>query len=150
MKAIRFSKTEWVLLLGILILLTLILSGCGPRIAVPNQPTASVHGGPAGALAGLAVWAAWASGIGLLCCGVAAIWLPNKLGVAKVAVGCFTVLAISFLLGWVAAHAAIVMGGSAAILLLGAIGYTWLHRADVKKRTGLDLNWLCRIKVKKP
>jgi hypothetical protein len=152
MKSIRFTKTEWALLLGIMILLAILLSGCGQRIAVPNQPGAGsqgVHGGPAGAVASLAVWAAWASGIGLLACGVAAIFLPDKLGVGKVAIGCLTILGISFLLGWFAAHAAIIVGGTTAILLLGAIGFTWLHRADVKKKTGVDLNWLCRVKAKK-
>ncbi len=132
----------------IVVIIALGLVGCGSAgLRPPGAPI--IHDGPAAALAGLAVWAAWASGVGLLCCGIAAVFAPNKFGVAKVAVGCLTVLAISFLLGWVAAHAAIVMGGIAAVLLLGAVGYTWLHRADVKKRTGLDLNWLCQIKSPK-
>ncbi len=144
------TKTQWAIALVCIISLAYLLSGCGPRTAVPNQPGSSgVHDGPANALAGLAVYAAWVSGVGLLCCGVAAIFSADKFSVAKVAIGCLTVLAISFLLGWVAAHAAIIMGGCAAVLLCGAVGYIWLHRVDVKQKTGLDLNWLCRVKAKK-
>ncbi len=153
MKSIHFTKTEWLLLLAAIaaIAAPIILLGCGRHIAVPVQPGQTVvHAGPAGAVAGLAVYAAWAAGVGLLLCGVAAVFLPNKIGVAKVAVGCIAALAISFLLGWVAAHAAIVMGGSAAILLLGTVAYIWLHRVDFKKKTGVDLNWLCKVKKPKP
>ncbi len=144
----RFYVTRrdliWLVLFLSAVIYALFLTGCGAGLRPPGAPR--VHDGPAAALAGLAVWAAWAAGAGLLCCGVAAIWLPDKLGVAKIAVGFLTMLAVSFLLGWVAAHAALVMGGIVIVLLLGAVGYTWLHRADVKKKTGIDLNWLCRVR----
>ncbi len=144
----RFYVTRrdliWLVLFLSAVIYALFLTGCGAGLRPPGAP--SVHAGPAGALAGLAVWATWIAGVGLLCCGVAAIWLPNKLGVAKVALGCLTLLAVSFLLGWIAKHETLVLGSIAGVLLLGAIGYTWLHRKDVKKRTGIDLNWLCRVR----
>ncbi len=144
------TKTQWAFALIAMLSLAYFLSGCGPRIAVPNQPGSSgIHGGPAGALAGLAVYAAWISGAGLLCCGVAAVFAPNKLGVAKVAIGCVAILAISFLLGWIADHPTLVVGGCIAVLLCWAISHVWIHRVDVKKKTGLDLNWLCRVKAPK-
>ncbi len=144
----RFYVTRrdliWLVLFLSAVIYALFLTGCGAGLRPPGAP--SVHAGPAGALAGLAVWSAWAAGVGLLLCGVAAIWLPDKLGVAKIALGCFTMLVVSFLLGWIANHETLVLGSIAGVLLLGAIGYTWLHRKDVKKKTGIDLNWLCRVR----
>ena len=147
----RFFITKKVLV-GVIIALcaviyVIFLSGC-VRGSLPPAPKTGLHDGPAAALASLAVWAAWIAGIGLLGCGVMAFLRPS-FAVAKFACSCLTILCVSFLLGWVAANATIILGSVVVILLLGAVGYTWLHRVDVKKKTGIDLNWLGRVKAPK-
>ncbi len=123
------------------------LVGCGSAgLRPPGAP--SIHDGPAAALAGLAVWAAWAAGVGLLCCGIAAWFLPNKEAIGKVACCCFATIGIGFLLGWIADHPRLVIGGCVVVLLLAAISFSWLHRRSLKKRTGIDLDCLFRQRCK--
>ncbi len=132
---IRFSKTEWALLLCSLIVI-IALAGCGHRgslLASPGSAAASLPEGPSGILASLALWVTWAAGVGLLACGVAAIFLPNKLGIAKVAIGCLAALLVAGILAWISAHWAIIMGLCAGVLVLAGIGYLYVHRAAIEK-----------------
>lgn len=140
----------WATLAVLAILYALAIAGCGRGLVPAGAHEKSVSGGPGGALDSLAILATWIAGVGLLLCGVAAIWAPNKFAVAKVAICCVAIIGVSCLLHWLAGHTALLVGASAAVLLLSTVSYVWLHRVDVKKKTGIDLNWLCRIKAPKP
>lgn len=131
------------LLCGILIAIW--LTGCGHGTAglrPPGTGTPGVHGGPASALAGLAVWATWAAGVGLLLCGVAAALpiFPNKLAIAKVALGCLAGLITAGMLHWISAHWAVLLGLCAGVLVLSGVAWAYINRKALERRSGVDLN----------
>lgn len=84
-------------------------------------------------LAGLAT-------VALVLCGIALWFVPNKLSVAKFALAAFGALLAAGLLYWLAAYWALAIGLSAAVLVAGLVGYAWLHRKEIEKKTGIDLN----------
>ncbi len=142
----RFFITKKVLV-GVIVALSAILfwiffTGCGSAgLRPPGAP--NVHAGPANALAGLAVWATWIAGVGLLCCGIAAVFRPS-LEIGKAALGCLAALVIAGILAWLAANLAVLVGLCIAVVVLSAVGYLYLHRKVIKKKTGVDVNWLCK------
>ncbi len=134
----KFTKIEWTILAAIFCVL--VFSGCSWFRGSVQPGSPPLPGGPAGALAGLAVWATWAAGVSLLACGVAAIFLPNKLEVAKVAVGCLAALAVAGILHWISAHWAVLLGLCAGVLVLAGIAYLYLHRRALECYVGQDLD----------
>jgi hypothetical protein len=138
----RFFITKKILVGIIVALCALIyfmfLSGCGRGSVQPEPP--SVPGGPANALAGLAVWATWASGAGLLLCGVATFFLPNKLQILRIALGCIATMLTAGILHWISAHWAVLLGLCACVILLSGVAWAYINRRFLEKKSGVDLN----------
>ena len=116
-----------------------VLSGCGHAGLRPPGPEKGVSG-PGNTLSALAVWATWIAGLGLLACGIAAVFLPNKLQVAKLALGCFAALLTAGIMHWIAAHWAVLMGLCAVVLVLTGCAWVYINRRFIEKKSGVDLN----------
>lgn len=142
----RYFITKKVLV-GIIILLCAIIfamfaMGCGGSVAglrPPGQPC-PVASAPAGVLSNVAIWATWAAAVGLLACGVAMVFLPNKARVGQAAVGCLAILLIAGILHWIAAHWALLMLLCLIVLLCCGGAYAYLNRKALEKKSGIDLN----------
>lgn len=137
---------RWGALAMTLFLLTCGLAGCG-GITVPRMP-ATGHGPaigtPGSLLTTIALVCTGLAGVGLVVCGIAAIWYPNKWKVAKLAITCFVVAACGQILYWYGQHLALASGLLAAVVVVGIAGYVFIHRKQIKKdiewRTGLDID----------
>ncbi len=141
----RFFITKKALVVVILALCAVIyaifLSGCGHAGARPPVPSgkASVSG-PAGVVASVALYGTWIASVGLLCCGIAAIFAANKWEVVKLAIGCFAVLATAGLLHWVSAHWAILVCLVVIVLISSGVAYIWAHRRSLECSLGIDID----------
>jgi hypothetical protein len=132
--------------LGLFALAVLLaLAGCGPVLRSPGDPAPGLHDGPAGVLHRLALVASWLAGAGLIACAVAAVFVPNKYLVGKAAIACVAVLLGAQVAYWLADHLAIAAGMAAVCLALCAVGWVWLHRKAIEKRTGIDLDFDKRL-----
>lgn len=144
MKIHRPYWHEAVMIILAVAIILMILYGCGPSVAAGlrclPKPAARVSAGPAGVLSSLSLWATWAAGVGLLLCGIAAVFLPNKLQIARIALGCFAALLIAGLLSYVALYWKTLMVLIAVVLGLSALGYGYLHRKEIEKYTGVDID----------
>ncbi len=114
------------------------LIGCGAGLRPPG-PEKELHGGPSGALASLAVWAAWIAGAGLLVCGVVAFFRPSA-QIAKLTLCCVSMLITAGILHWVSTHWAILLGLCVSVLVLSGAAWTYINRKALEKKTGIDLN----------
>ncbi len=140
----RFFITKKVLV-GVIIALcaviyVIFLSGCRSAGLRPPSSGATCISGPGSVLADVALYATWAAGVGLICCGIAAVWLPNKFNIAKVALGCFAALVVAGIMHWIAAHWAVLLGLCAGVLVLSGIGWAYINRKALEKKSGVDLN----------
>jgi len=139
---IQLTKWEWALLAAIAgVILTMFLSGCGNRGSLPaGTSTPFFHGGPSGVLTSLALVATALAGTGLIACAFLAMFYPDKLKVAKLAVACITVIIGSQITYWLGSHLVLATCLSIAALLCGAGVYAWIHRRELEKEIGIDLN----------
>ena len=136
---------EWVDWVAVLIALgcaaVLMLTGCGsPVPRSPDDGAPGVPGGPTSVIHGIALVASGLAGAGLLVCALGAVFWPDKSRIAKLAVACLAVLVAAQCLYWIGDHLKIAAGLAALALALGAVGWAWVHRKAIEKRTGIDLN----------
>lgn len=119
-----------------------LLAGCfGAGVRPPGTDTdGGSLTGIAGTIARIAVLISGLATVALVACGVAFFFVPNKLAVGKFACAAFAALLSAGILYWLAEHWALAVGCSAGVLLLGLFCYGYLHRKDIEKRTGIDLN----------
>lgn len=134
-----FTRKNLVVLVLFLCLLILwmFLSGCSRGAVQPDAPC--VSRGPANALAGLAVWATWIAGAGLLVCGLVAFFRPSW-AIAKAALACLAVMLSAGILHWISAHWAILLGLCTGVILLSGVAWAYINRHFLEKKTGVDLN----------
>jgi len=118
----------------------LALSGCGSRGSLPAGNPSFFHGGPSGVLTKLAILATALAGTGLIACAFLAMFYPDKLKVAKLAVACVTVIIGSQITYWLGAHLVLATCLSIVALLCGLGVYAWIHRRELEKKIGVDLN----------
>ncbi len=141
----RFFITKKVLV-GVIIALcaviyVIFLSGCGSAGLRPPGSGKTCISGPGSVLADVALYATWAAGVGLILCGIAIALRPAKAWeFAKVALGCFAALVVAGILHWIAAHWAILLGLCAGVLVLSGIGWAYINRKALEKKSGIDLN----------
>lgn len=144
----NFYITKKVLVFVILALCALLfwifITGCGSPAGLrpPGTGAASVSTGPAGVLTSLALFATWASGVGLFLCGIAAALpvFPNKLLIGRLAICCLAGLLTAGIMHWIAGHWALIVGLCIGVLVLCGIGWVYLNRRYLEKKTGVDLN----------
>ena len=118
----------------------LALSGCGSRGSLPGgETTPGLHGIPK-LIQSIAVAVSGMATVALIICGIALAFVPNKLAVAKFALAALAALVSAGILWYLAAYWALAIFGSAFVLLLGVFGYGYVHRKDIDRRTGIDLN----------
>jgi hypothetical protein len=118
------------------------LSGCWSM--VPRMPAISTPGLPTGSPGTLLTKIAFAftaiAGIGLLACAALAWFWPNKLQIAKLAIACVCVIICTQILFWLGQHLALAAGLAVAVLAAGGALYLFIHRKDIERRTGIDLD----------
>ncbi len=131
----------WLLLCISAVAFAIALSGCGHAGLRPPATNGQTGvSGPAGVVATVALYGTWIASVGLLCCGIAAIFAANKWEVAKLAVGCFAVLATAAVLHWVSAHWAVLVGLCVVVLVSSGVAYGWLHRRSLECSLGIDID----------
>ena len=119
----------------------LALSGCGSRGSLPGSNPPWFHGGsPASVLTRLALVATALAGAGLIACAFLAAFYPDKAKVAKLAVACVTIIIGSQITYWLGSHLVLATVLSLVAILCGLGIYGWIHRRELEKKTGIDLN----------
>jgi amino acid permease len=138
----RLTKWEWALAIAIVaVLATLFITGCASRGALPaGKGTPWLHGGPAGVLTSIAVIATALAGTGLIACAFLAMFYPDKLKVAKLAVACVTIIIGAQITYWLGSHLVLATCLSILSLVCGLVVYGWVHRRELEVKTGIDIN----------
>lgn len=137
----RFSKSEWAILIGICCVLTCVISGCfgarGRTDPIPHHDTLT---GIPDLIQRIALVFAGMATVAIFLASIAAWFTKNPLILAKYAAVAFGVLISAGLLYWLAEHWAWAIGLSTAALLAGIAGYAYLHKKDIRKQFCKALN----------
>lgn len=138
------KMTKWEYALMTLIIIMVIVTctaGCSSRGSLPDgKSTPWFHGGPGGVLTGLALVATALAGTGLIACAFLGMFYPDKLKVAKLAIACVTIIIGAQVTYWLGSHLVLATVLSLVVMLCGLGVYGWLHRRELEKKTGIDLN----------
>jgi hypothetical protein len=138
MNNLRFSKTEWALLVCICCVVSCLISACA-GVRTGGDTTDPTFTGVAAVIARVAVVTSYLGSIALVLCGIA-VYLPfitNKLAIAKYAAGAFTSLIIAGLLYFLAEHEKLAISLAAVCLGGGLLVVGYCHRKDIEKRLGI-------------
>ncbi len=111
---------------------------------MPGSVAVSVGATPESVLRYIAIAASGMAGLGLIACGVLAVFGPDKWQAAKLAALCVACIVIAQLLYWIGEHLAIAAAVSVLVAIVCGASWLWFHRmqamAFAEDFSGKDLN----------